>query len=84
MKETNIQVLLETIKNVQNFVKYVNLIEDEILIKSHRYIIDAKSIMGIFSLNLLEPINIVLQSDNDETIKNFKSEMEKYKVKEDL
>ena len=54
MKE--IQIKLFTIQEVREFVSQVVLVDFEVDLVQGRYIIDAKSIMGIFSLDLLAPI----------------------------
>ena len=41
-----------------------------------RWVIDAKSIMGIFSLNLCKPLKIVFHSNDDNRIKMFVEKME--------
>ena len=54
MKVFNIR--LSTIEEVRNFVNIVSKYDYEIDLKSGRYVVDAKSIMGIFSLDLLNKI----------------------------
>lgn len=75
MLETTAVVKLDTIKRVKNFIEVVTQYDEEITIKSHRYEVDAKSIMAIFSLNLLEPVNVCLYCDNSLVIKRFVDEM---------
>ena len=67
MEETLVTIRLDTIRKVHDFVEIVTKFDEEITIKSHRYEIDAKSIMAIFSLNLLKPITCCLYS-NDKTV----------------
>ena len=57
-------------------VSLANSFEEDIDIVSDRYIIDAKSIMGIFSLNLCKPLKIVFHSNDDSRIKMFVEKME--------
>lgn len=64
MLETTAVVKLDTIQRIKDFVDIVSKYDEEITIKSHRYEVDAKSIMAIFSLNLLEEINVCLYCDN--------------------
>lgn len=45
----------------------------------NHYVIDAKSIMGILSLDLSKPI--IVNIDEPDTYKSFKSRVEKYIVK---
>ena len=57
-------VLLSSINDVKNFVDVVTKYEFDIDLASGRYIVDAKSIMGIFSLDLSKPINVEVHSDD--------------------
>jgi len=66
MKTVNIK--FTTIKDVQDFVKIVTRHEGDIDLVSGRYIIDAKSIMGIFSLDLMKPIQLNAHSDNTDAL----------------
>ena len=62
MKET--KIMLKTIQDVRDFVNCVVTISYEVDLIQGRYVVDAKSIMGIFSLDLLAPITVVAHSDN--------------------
>jgi len=63
MKTTNI--LLGTINDVKEFVGIVTRYDFDIDLISGRYAVDAKSIMGIFSLDLSRPIQVNVHcSDN--------------------
>lgn len=65
---TTIQVTLNSIDKVKTFVNLVSRYDSDFDLVSGRYVIDAKSIMGIFSLDLSKPIelNIHDQSIVDE------------------
>ena len=68
MYETTIQ--LNAINDVKDFVNKVMLFNYDIDLVSGRYAIDAKSIMGIFSLDLSKPIELVAHTeDPDELVK---------------
>ncbi len=62
MKETNI--MLSSVQDIRNFVNEVILVEYDVDLVQGRYTIDAKSIMGIFSLNLRSPITLVAHTEN--------------------
>ena len=57
----------------KNFDDIVTLFDGEVDLSSGRYVVDAKSIMGIFSLDLLKPIEMTINSgDNpDELIEKI-------------
>ena len=61
MKST--MILLNSISDVKEFVNIVSSYACDIDLVSGRYIIDAKSIMGIFSLDLTKPIKVEVSSD---------------------
>ncbi len=52
------KIMLKSIKDVQNLVNLVNKYDFDIDLISDRYVIDAKSIMGIYSLDLTKPISV--------------------------
>lgn len=61
MKET--KIILSSIQDVRDFVNIVVLLEYEVDLAQGRYLIDSKSIMGIFSLDLLSPITVIAHTD---------------------
>ena len=58
------KVRLNSIEAVRNFVEIVRKFEGEIDLSSGRYVVDAKSIMGIFSLDLMNPITLTAHSEH--------------------
>lgn len=64
MKTVNI--LLGTINDVKVFVNEVSKYDFDVDLISGRYAVDAKSIMGIFSLDLSKPIRMEIHSDDCE------------------
>ena len=63
MKSVNIS--LESIEKVRSFVNTVNRQDGDFDIVSKRYVIDAKSIMGIFSLDLSKPLRLDIHNDDN-------------------
>ncbi|MCH5348111.1 MAG: HPr family phosphocarrier protein [Oscillospiraceae bacterium] len=57
-------VMLGTINDVKNFVSVVSQCDYDVDLISGRYAVDAKSIMGIFSLDLSKPIKLEAHTDN--------------------
>ena len=67
------KIILRGIQDVRKFVNEVTLLDYEVDLEQGRYIVDAKSIMGIFALDTLSPINLVAHSDKaDEFFVNIK------------
>ena len=53
-----IKISLNSIDKVKTFVNVINRFDAEFDLVSGRYVIDAKSIMGIFSLDISKPIDL--------------------------
>jgi len=64
MYETMIS--LQAINDVKDFVNTVMLFNYDIDLVSGRYAVDAKSIMGIFSLDLSKPIKLQAHTEDPE------------------
>lgn len=71
-------IRLSTIEDVRNFVNAVTACEFDVDLASGRYIVDAKSIMGIFSLDLLNPIRMTVHADECDA---FEKKIEAFLVK---
>lgn len=59
-----VKVNLNNTEKVKNFSNKVLNIYETIDLKSGRYIVDAKSIMGIFSLNLSKDLIMIIHADD--------------------
>jgi phosphocarrier protein HPr len=57
-------ILLSSIEAVKKFVTLTNSYDFPINLTTDKYKIDAKSIMGVFSLDLSKPVEIVVESDH--------------------
>ena len=68
MKTFNI--MLHSIDDVKRFVNTVNRYDFDVDLTSGRYVVDAKSIMGIFSLDLSKPIKVEVYSDDADAFIN--------------
>ncbi len=66
-------VLINTIEKVKQFVQSVSSYEGDLDLSTGRYIIDAKSIMGIFSLDISSPLKLIIH--NDETANGLIAEL---------
>ena len=63
MKSVNIRLTMMT-DHVKNFVSLVNRYPYDMDLRSGRYVVDAKSILGIFSIDLSRPIQLDIYSDD--------------------
>ena len=66
------KVCIKTIDNAKSFVTLASRQDFDIDIASGRYIVDAKSIMGIFSLDLSKETKIICYCDDDRKVEGFK------------
>ena len=62
MKSVNIRLSL--VENVNQFVNIVSRYPYEMDLRAGRHVVDAKSILGIFSLDLSRPIALEIYSDD--------------------
>lgn len=74
-----VQVIINTIEKVKRFSNITSEFVDEIEVLSGRYVIDGKSIMALFSVNLLEPLTVRILTDSEEEIETFNRVMEEFK-----
>ena len=58
-----VQISLNSIDKVKSFVNDITKFDFDLV--SGRYVIDAKSIMGIFSLDLSKPIELNIHAEDD-------------------
>jgi len=64
-----ISIKLSKIEDIRHFVNNVSKYSVDIDLQSGRYLVDARSLMGIFSLDLLSPVDCIINSE-DETVVN--------------
>lgn len=60
-----VSISLNSIDKVKSFVNDLTKFDDDFDLVSGRYVIDAKSIMGIFSLDLSKPINLNIHATDN-------------------
>ena len=63
-----VSISLNSIDKVKSFVNTITKFDSDFDLISGRYVIDAKSIMGIFSLDLSQPIELTIHADDDAAI----------------
>ena len=59
----SVSILLKEAQNIKTFVSIINKYPCDIDLRSGRYVVDAKSILGIFSLDLAKPITMEIYSE---------------------
>ena len=60
-----VQISLNSIDKVKSFVNDITKFNNDFDLVSGRYVIDAKSIMGIFTLDLSKPINLNIHAEEN-------------------
>lgn len=60
-----VKISLNSIDKVKAFVNEITKFDNEFDLVSGRYVIDAKSIMGIFSLDLSKPIDLNIHAEKE-------------------
>ena len=74
-----LKISLNSIDKVKAFVNEISKFNCDFDLVSGRYVIDAKSIMGIFSLDLSKPIDLNIHADGD-LLQEVLSVISKYSV----
>ena len=64
----SVKISLSSIYKVKSFVYEIAKFDSDFDLVSGRYVIDAKSIMGIFSLDLSKPITLNIHAEDDAEI----------------
>lgn len=75
-----VKVLINTIDKVKDFVRDTSQFDADMDLISGRYVIDAKSILGLFSLDLSKPLELEIHAGQPELDEILKS-LEPYIVK---
>lgn len=69
---------LNTIDKVKRFSNIVLTYESDIDAIRGRYIIDAKSIIGLFTIDLSKPVEIKIHSQDVEELERFENDMKPF------
>lgn len=72
-----VDISLNTIEKVKSFVNTISKFDFDFDLISGRYVVDAKSIMGIFSLDLSKPITLDIHAD-DASIESIMESLKDY------
>ncbi len=75
-----VRISLDSIDKVKTFVNVINRFDAEFDLVSGRYVIDAKSIMGIFSLDISKPIDLNIH--NADNIDEIMTEIKPYMIEQ--
>ena len=67
----HVTILLDTFEKIKKFVNIAYQLDYELDLISGRYVVDGKSIIGIFSLDLSRPIEVRIFRDMDQCPKEL-------------
>ena len=79
-KISEIKIKLNTVDDVKEFVEYVTDFGCDFEIVADRFVVDAKSIMGIFSVDLSKVLTLVIGTDDKTEIDRIKKTIQKFVV----
>jgi phosphocarrier protein HPr len=64
-------ILLDTIDKIADFIKVVSKIEYDVDLVKGRYTVDAKSVVGVFTLDLSKEAKIIIYTDDENILDKF-------------
>ena len=71
-------IRFKSISDVKEFVQIVNSYPYDVDLSSGRYVVDAKSIMGIFSLDLSHPTSLIIHSNDEAEIAKIREDLAEF------
>ena len=81
VEKVETQIYINSIDTVKDFASSVIKFQSDIDLVSGRYVVDAKSIMGIFSLDLSRPISLIAYPETMQEAYLIKEMAERFSVK---
>lgn len=77
--ENKVRIRLRSVDDVKDFVSATISSNVKADLMSGRYIVDAKSIMGVFSLDLSNPITLIIECDSTD-IDSYMDKIERFLI----
>lgn len=62
------KIFFKTLDDVKKFVSVVSTKTYDIELLSGKYVVNAKSVMGVLSLDLTSPVTMIANTDNDDSL----------------
>ena len=75
------KIRLDSINDVKQFVQTLTQYDDEFELVSNKYVVDAKSILGIFSIDLSQPVLLRIHAEGEKKY-CILNEIQKYLIQE--
>lgn len=76
----DINVFLGDMTKVKDFVSVAQSVKEEAILHSGKFAVDAKSIMGVFSLDLSKPLTLEIEFGDETTVVQAREVMNKFLV----
>lgn len=73
-------IKLNTIDDVKEFVNMCSKYDADIDVKQTKFTVDGKSILGIFSLNLMDKLDVYILTQDERVIRDFRQKISKWNV----
>lgn len=74
------ELLLDKVESVKKFVHFNTMHTCEVDVLQNRQVIDGKSIMGVFSLDLSKPVKVVVMAEGDDELNAIKEVYKEFMV----
>lgn len=81
--KTAAKILINTLDKAQEFQKSMEKLKSDVDLGTDRYIVNAKSIMGVLSIDITKPLVVEIISGDQEEIDLFNELIKKYRIKEE-
>ena len=75
-----LDIFLNDMTKVKEYVKMAQSVRQDTILHSGKYAVDAKSIMGVFSLDLSEPLTLEIEFGDETTVVQAREVMNKFLV----
>lgn len=79
MENKKIKIMLKNPERIKDFINVVEKFKSDVDIMTDRVTIDAKSIIGIFALDLTSDVYVRIISDDIAERRKFEAEMENFR-----
>ena len=77
----NKKIILNSIDKVKEFATKAGHFEENITLQSGRYVVNGKSIMGIFSLDLTQLMEKIIEAESEERAEEIWAKLDKFEFK---
>lgn len=73
-----IKICLNDFTKIKEFIKVAESFESDIDVIKGRYLVDGKSLLALFTLDLSQPIEVMIHGNNEKELTRFEKAMEEF------